>query len=164
MDSRPFPTLAGSLSSLLFMLSTLPMLLKAARTRNLRSYSLANLALANLGNGLHWVYIVSLPVGPIWVLYGFSTATTLLMLLLYLRFRAGRPARRLPDRPPVGAQGGLRHDIHPPPGPPATTVASDSPALAEAAWRQQAWERLEAEAAAESEGRPDGGPPQRSVA
>ena len=53
--------LAGSLSTALFVASALPMLVKAARTRDLASYSVANLGLANLGNVLYAIYVFSLP-------------------------------------------------------------------------------------------------------
>jgi hypothetical protein len=42
------------------------MLVKAHRTRDLASYSLGNLLLANVGNAVHSVYVFSLPAGPIW--------------------------------------------------------------------------------------------------
>ena len=77
---------AGIAATAVFVGSTLPMLLKAGRTRDLRSYSLANIALANLGNLLQWVYISSLPLGPIWLLHGFNSGSTALMLVWYLRY------------------------------------------------------------------------------
>jgi hypothetical protein len=46
----------------------LPMLHKALRTRELSSYSFGNIALANVGNAVHSVYVVHLPPGPIWFL------------------------------------------------------------------------------------------------
>ena len=49
------------------------MLLKAFTTHDLRSYSLTHIALSNVGNLIHWVYVASLPVGPIWFLHGFFT-------------------------------------------------------------------------------------------
>lgn len=90
MDTTALPTLAGTISSLMFMTSTLPMLLKALQTRDLRSYSPAQIGLANLGNLLHWLYIASLPFGPIWLLHAFHTVTTGLMLVFYLRYELGR--------------------------------------------------------------------------
>ena len=42
--------LAGTVSTFLFAASTLPMLIKAARTKELHSYSRGNLVLANVGN------------------------------------------------------------------------------------------------------------------
>ena len=45
--------LAGSVSTVLFAASTLPMLIKAARTKELSSYSRGNLVLANVGNAVH---------------------------------------------------------------------------------------------------------------
>jgi len=60
------PTLAGIASTVIFVWSVLPMLVKAHRTRDLASYSLGNLLLANVGNAVHSVYVFSLPAGPIW--------------------------------------------------------------------------------------------------
>ncbi len=82
-------TLAGSISSLLFAAGTLPMILKAFKTRNLKSYSLGYIGMSNLGNLIYWIYITGLPVGPIWFLHFFNTTVALLMLALYLRFEKG---------------------------------------------------------------------------
>lgn len=82
--------LAGVISSVLFVGSVLPMLIKAVRTRDLASYSLGNLLLANLGNVVHSVYVLSLPVGPIWVLHSFYLLTSAFMLVMYLRHREPR--------------------------------------------------------------------------
>jgi hypothetical protein len=65
-------------------MSNFPMVAKAVRTRDLQSYSLGQILLANVGNLLYWLYVVGLPLGPIWFLHGFNTAVALLMLLLYL--------------------------------------------------------------------------------
>ncbi|MBF4767647.1 hypothetical protein ISU10_07700 [Nocardioides agariphilus] len=81
--------LAGSMSTAIFVGSALPMLAKAARTRDLDSYSRGQLVLANLGNAVNSVYVFSLPVGPIWFLHLFNLACTLLMLVWHLRY-AGR--------------------------------------------------------------------------
>ena len=66
------------------------MLVKAVRTRDLASYSLGNLFLANLGNVVHSVYVFSLPTGPIWALHGFYLLTSAFMLAMYLRHREPR--------------------------------------------------------------------------
>jgi uncharacterized protein with PQ loop repeat len=84
------PLAAGAVSTVIFALSTLPMLIKARRSKNLKSYSLGNLLLANLGNVVHSIYVVSLPVGPIWGLHTFYLVTTGLMLLWYVRYSAKR--------------------------------------------------------------------------
>jgi len=47
------PTLAGCVSTVVFAASTLPMLVKACRSRDLASCSLGNIALANLGNAVY---------------------------------------------------------------------------------------------------------------
>ena len=51
LDMAGVAVLAGSVSTVLFAVSTLPMLIKAARTKELASYSRGNLVLANVGNG-----------------------------------------------------------------------------------------------------------------
>jgi hypothetical protein len=79
---------AGVLSTGLFAMSYLPMLVKAARTRDLSSYSLGNLAITNAGNAVHSVYVFSLPVGPIWVLHSFYLLASVLMLVWFLRYRS----------------------------------------------------------------------------
>ncbi|MBZ0296360.1 MAG: hypothetical protein K8L99_27615 [Anaerolineae bacterium] len=82
-----FQILAGSISSAIFMLATLPMLYKAWHTHDLSSYSATNITLSNIGNLIHWLYISSLPFGPIWLLHSFYTLSTLLMLIWYLMYR-----------------------------------------------------------------------------
>ena len=81
MSGFGIQAVAGVAATALFVTSTLPMLIKAGRTKDLKSYSPANIALANLGNLLQWLYVSSLPLGPIWVLHGFHTGTTALMLV-----------------------------------------------------------------------------------
>ncbi len=86
MDITNLPTIAGSISTALFIASNVPMLYKAVSTRDLKSYSPGQILLSNLGNAIHWAYVLSLPVGPIWILHGFFTVTTAAMLGCYLRF------------------------------------------------------------------------------
>lgn len=87
--------IAGAVSTALFVGSYLPMLAKARRTRDLRSYSPVNLVVANVGNLVHTVYVVTLPVGPIWALHGFYLVSTAVMLWWWLRYRG-------PPDTPVG--------------------------------------------------------------
>jgi hypothetical protein len=70
------------------------MLVKAFRTKNLRSYSLSNIVLINVGNLIYWLYISNLPFGPIWVLHTFYTVAEIFMLLWYLRYELSKTARR----------------------------------------------------------------------
>jgi uncharacterized protein with PQ loop repeat len=91
MTGASVALLAGTVSTILFASSVLPMVIKALRTRDLESYSPANLVLANVGNAVHSIYVVHLPAGPIWALHGFYVVTSALMLLWRLRFR---PLRR----------------------------------------------------------------------
>jgi PQ loop repeat len=83
------PVIAGAISTVIFAASTVPMLVKAWRTKDVASYSLGNLALANAGNVIHAVYVFHLPAGPVWVLHAFYLVTTAFMLVWYLRFRSG---------------------------------------------------------------------------
>ena len=103
-DVMDLAVIAGVVSTGLFAMSYLPMLVKAARTKDLSSYSLSNLAITNLGNLVHSVYVFALPFGPIWMLHGFYLVASALMLVWFLRYRglwnAPRPAR--------GAQDGER--------------------------------------------------------
>ena len=85
--------LAGSVSTVVFAVSTLPMLIKAARTRELDSYSRGNLVLANAGNAVHSVYVFQLPPGPIWALHTFYIVASGLMLFWHLRYANRRPRR-----------------------------------------------------------------------
>lgn len=89
MDGQ-LATIAGAISTTIFVGSYMPMLLKAARSRDLHSYSLGQIALANTGNLIHTIYVVHLPFGPIWLLHGFYLVSTALMLLWYLRYSWGR--------------------------------------------------------------------------
>jgi hypothetical protein len=85
--------LAGSVSTVIFVTSALPMLVKAARTRDLDSYSRGQLVLANVGNATNSLYVFSLPVGPVWFLHGFNLGCTLLMLVWHLRYAGRGPLR-----------------------------------------------------------------------
>jgi uncharacterized protein with PQ loop repeat len=94
--SPSLPLIAGTISTVIFASSTLPMVAKAWRTRDVRSYSASSLAMANAGNAVHSVYVFSLPFGPIWILHLFHLVVTLFMLVWYLRH--GRD----PDRREAG--------------------------------------------------------------
>ena len=80
MEGNIVQFVAGSIASLLFALGTVGMLVKAIRTKDLKSYSLTSLVITAAGNMIYWIYIASLPFGPIWLLHGFYTASTFLML------------------------------------------------------------------------------------
>ena len=80
------PLLAGTISTIIFVFSELPMLMKAFRTKNLASYSLGNILLANSGNLIYSAYVFHLPPGPIWLMHSFYLTTTGMMLIWYLRY------------------------------------------------------------------------------
>src|SRR5688500_14704217 len=81
-----FPVMAGTVSTVIFGTSMFPMLVKAARTKDLSSYSLGNIVLSNLGNVIHSIYVFHLPAGPMWILHTFYLLSTALMLIWYLRY------------------------------------------------------------------------------
>lgn len=85
-------TAAGVIATGLFVLSALPMLVKAARTKDLASYSPANLVVANVGNLAQTLYLTVVPPGPIWALHAFNFATSAIMLLWWIRHRPGSGA------------------------------------------------------------------------
>ena len=82
---RELALAAGLTSTTVFVLSYLPMLYRALRTRDLGSYSRPSLVLANVGNVIQASYVYNLPAGPIWFLHGFYLAASALMLGLHLR-------------------------------------------------------------------------------
>ncbi|WP_353356282.1 hypothetical protein [Intrasporangium sp. DVR] len=86
--SSSIPIAAGALATAVFVASALPMLGKAARTKDLASYSRSSLVMANVGNVLYSVYVFNLPPGPIWLLHGFYLTSSALMLLWSLRYAA----------------------------------------------------------------------------
>jgi uncharacterized protein with PQ loop repeat len=120
---------AGTVATVVFATSTLPMLRKAARSKDLTSYSRSNLVLANVGNAVYSVYVFHLPPGPIWLLHSFYVASSALMLFWSLRYGRRAPTRPVrPARPttPTSAPGST------PCAPPhlATTSPTPAPALA----------------------------------
>lgn len=94
MDAT-LPMLAGMVSTAVFAGSVLPMLHKALRTREMSSYSLGNIALANVGNAVHSLYVFDLPPGPIWFLHTFYLVSSALMLYWYFHCRPARRERAL---------------------------------------------------------------------
>ena len=78
--------LFGTLASALFITSHIPMLVRAYKTKDLHSYSLAQIALSNLGNACYWIYVATLPVGPIWFMHSFYTLASALMLVWFVRY------------------------------------------------------------------------------
>jgi len=93
--SSNVPVIAGTISTGIFAVSTMPMVLKAARTRDLSSYSGGNLLLSNLGNILYAIYVFSMPMGPAWALYGFNLTVSATMLVYWLQYRTPRPRTKV---------------------------------------------------------------------
>ncbi len=87
MTGSDVALLAGTVSTFIFVGSYLPMLVKALRSKDLSSYSVWNLVLANVGNGVYSIYVFSLPAGPVWALHSFYVTATALMLAWWVRFR-----------------------------------------------------------------------------
>lgn len=93
---------AGVISTFMFVSSNLPMLWKAFTTKNLTSYSLGHISLSNVGNLIYWLYLFTLPMGPVWFLHGFNTVVAGLMLVGYLRYQKHNRSLNL-----VGERGEL---------------------------------------------------------
>ncbi|MCD2443301.1 hypothetical protein LQ757_13540 [Agromyces sp. SYSU K20354] len=81
------PILAGTISTVVFAVSNLPMLRKALRTRDVSSYSLSSLLMINAANVAYSLYVFSLPFGPIWALHTFYLVSCGIMLVLCVRAR-----------------------------------------------------------------------------
>jgi hypothetical protein len=93
MEGEKLQLIAGAMSSLIFASSTIPMLVKVFKSHDLHSYSFVHIGLTNVGNVIHWLYVSSLPFGPIWLLHAFFTLTALLLLIGYLRYEKHWPSR-----------------------------------------------------------------------
>jgi uncharacterized protein with PQ loop repeat len=89
------PLIAGTVATVAFAVSNLPMLTKALRTRDVSSYSLPSLVIVNAANLLYSLYVFSLPFGPIWALHTFYVVSCAIMLTLCARARSSR------SRPPL---------------------------------------------------------------
>ncbi len=94
MDTTQIQLIAGSLSTMLFISSSFPMLFKVLRSRDVRSFSLSNILITNVGNAVYWLYVLSLPFGPIWLMHSFYTLTQIVLLIAYLRFQPAATTRR----------------------------------------------------------------------
>ena len=94
MNLQHIQIAAGLIASVIFSVSTLAMLLKTARTRNVDSFSLSSLALSNMGNIIYWLYIASLPCGPIHFLHSFYTVAMIIMLAFYVVYHNCGAIRR----------------------------------------------------------------------
>lgn len=90
MNIELISLIAGLMSSLLFVSSSIPMLVKVCRTKDMHSYSYLNILLVNIGNLIYWLYILSLPPGPVWILHLFYTLSSGLLLVMYMRLRSGK--------------------------------------------------------------------------
>jgi uncharacterized protein with PQ loop repeat len=86
------PLIAGTVSTVVFAVSNLPMLRKALRTRDVSSYSLSSIVMINAANAVYSLYVFSLPFGPIWGLHTFYLVSCAIMLVLCIGAR--RAARR----------------------------------------------------------------------
>jgi uncharacterized protein with PQ loop repeat len=97
------PLIAGTVSTVVFAVSNLPMLRKALRTRDVSSYSLPSMAMINVANVAYSLYVFSLPVGPIWALHTFYVVSCAIMLVLCLGQRRGAAGGRRAARPSTAA-------------------------------------------------------------
>ncbi|WP_461471956.1 hypothetical protein [Microbacterium sp. HJ5] len=91
------PLIAGTIATVVFAVSNLPMLRKALRTRDVSSYSLPSMIMINAANAVYSLYVFTLPFGPIWGLHTFYVVSCAIMLALCLRQR-GATVAVVPDR------------------------------------------------------------------
>ena len=92
------PTVAGAVSAALFASSSVPMIWRAAATRDMSSYSRPHLVITNLGNAVHTCYLLALPWGPIHALHLMHVAVAAFMLLWHVRHASGAGAERTSAR------------------------------------------------------------------
>ncbi|MCP2366380.1 uncharacterized protein with PQ loop repeat [Agromyces flavus] len=93
------PMIAGTVATVVFAVSNLPMVRKALHTRDVSSYSVASLAMINAANGLYSLYVFTLPVGPIWALHTFYVVSCAIMLALCVAQRRAAARRATEHRP-----------------------------------------------------------------
>jgi uncharacterized protein with PQ loop repeat len=92
------PLVAGTIATVVFAVSNLPMLRKALRTRDVSSYSLPSMIMINGANVVYSMYVFTLPLGPIWGLHTFYVVSCAIMLVLCVRQRrAGSAPDSLAD-------------------------------------------------------------------
>ncbi len=95
------PLVAGTIATVVFAVSNLPMLRKALRTRDVSSYSLPSMIMINGANVVYSLYVFTLPFGPIWGLHTFYVVSCAIMLVLCLRQRrAAAATAAVPGRSP----------------------------------------------------------------
>lgn len=87
------PLVAGTIATVVFAVSNLPMLRKALRTRDVSSYSLPSIGMINGANIVYSLYVFTLPFGPIWGLHTFYVVSCAIMLVLCVRQRRMGGAR-----------------------------------------------------------------------
>ena len=98
MDNQSLSLITGTVSSLIFASSYVPMLWKVYKTRDLSSYSWLNIIMVNAGNLFHWLYVASLPLGPVWILHLFYTIASVLLLFMYFRYDVAKSIRPYSQR------------------------------------------------------------------
>ena len=86
---------SGSVAGVIFAMGSLNMVIKAWQTKDLSSYSLGQMVLNNVGNLFYWLYVISLPIGPIYFMHGFFTIVSLLMLVWYFAYQTAPASRRI---------------------------------------------------------------------
>lgn len=96
MNLEQIQVIAGSLAGFIFAAGSINMLLKSWQTKDLSSYSFGQMILNNVGNLIYWLYVISLPVGPIWLMHSFFTISSLIMLAWYIIYRTSpEPVARI---------------------------------------------------------------------
>ena len=102
------PLIAGTVATVAFAVSNLPMLRKALRTRDVSSYSLPSMIMINGANIVYSLYVFTLPFGPIWGLHTFYVVSCAIMLVLCLRQRH-QSTTHATARPDAAGHGRAEH-------------------------------------------------------
>lgn len=88
---------SGSIAGIIFAMASWNMVVKAWRTKDVSSYSLGQIVFNNVGNLFYWLYVASLPFGPIYFMHGFFTLVSVFMLICYFVYRPASAKTRAPQ-------------------------------------------------------------------
>ena|SRR5215207_4089805 len=105
-------TVAGIISTLMFLGSNLPMVVQAIRSHDVLSYSRGYLVMTNIGNLVYTMYVFSLPAGPIWLLHLVYTTVSAFMLLIHIWWAPDFPIIPWPPDPTPEVRRTPRRRVH----------------------------------------------------
>lgn len=104
MKMEDMQMVSGSVAGFIFAAGSLNMVIKAWQTKDLSSYSLGQMVLNNVGNLFYWLYVISLPIGPIYFMHSFFTIVSLLMLIWYFAYQTAPTSHSTSELQPVSIE------------------------------------------------------------